>query len=103
MSKKHYKRVASAALRNHFEQMPAEERETLGVVEFLQHFEELGLEIGGPARSMVVRMLERDCKELDYDAIFAAADDLVASCNGCLERAQNALRVYKAVSGKQGI
>ena len=71
------------------------------VAEFLRQFEELGLEIGDSARSMVERMLERDGETLNYGAVFAAADDLVACCNGSLERALDALKVYKAASGKQ--
>ena len=101
MSEKRCRRVTSAALRNCLDRVSAEERETTTVAEFLQQFEEPGLEIGDSARSMVERMLERDGEALDYDAVFAAADDLVACCNGSLVRALDALRVYKAVSGKQ--
>ena len=101
MSEKRCRRVTSAALRERLDQLSADQRETTTVAEFLRQFEELGLEIGDSARSMVERMLERDGEALDYDAVFAAADDLVACCNGSLERALDALRVYKAVSGKQ--
>lgn len=101
MCEKRCRRVTSAALRDRFERVSAEERERATVAEFLQQFEELGLEIGDSARSMVERMLERDGEALDYDAVFAAADDLVACCNGSLERAFDALKVYKAVSGRQ--
>ncbi len=101
MSGKHYRRVTSSALRDRFERVSVEERETTTVAEFLRQFEELGLEIGDSARYMIERMVERDGEVLDYNAVFAAADDLVACCNGRLERALDALRVYKAVSGKQ--
>ena len=101
MSEIRCRRVTSAALRDRLERVSAEERETTTVAEFLRQFEELGIEIGASARSMVERMLERDGEELDYDAALAAADDLVACCNGSLERALNALRVYKAVTGKE--
>jgi len=77
-------------------------RKMTTVAEFLrQFFEELGLEIGNSAPSMVERMLERDGEALDYDAELATADDLVTCCNGSLERALDVLRAYKAVSGKQ--
>ena len=101
MPEKRCRRVTNSALRERFERVSAEERETTTVAEFLRQFEELGLEIGDSARSMVERLLERDSEALDYDAVFAAADDLVACCNGSLERALDALRVYKAASSKQ--
>ncbi|MFH1921881.1 MAG: hypothetical protein ABIP48_18605 [Planctomycetota bacterium] len=101
MPEKRYRRATSAALRNLLDLLSAEERETTTVAAFLRQFEEHGLEISDYARSMVERILDRDGEALDYDAVFAAADDLVACCNGSLERALDALRVYKAVSGKQ--
>ena len=101
MPERRCRRVTSAALRDRFEQLPAKDRETTTVAEFLRQFAELGLEIGDSARFMVERMLERDGEALDYDAVFAAADDLVACCNGSLDRALDALKVYKAASGKQ--
>ena len=101
MPEKRRRRVTSVALRDRLEHVSAEERETTSVAEFLRQFEELGLEIGDSARSMVERILERDGEALDYDAVFAAADDLVACCNGSLERALDALKICKAASGKQ--
>ena len=101
MSEKRCRRVTSAALRNRLDQLSADQRETTTVAEFLRQFEELGLEIGDSVRAMVERILDRNGETLDYDAVFAAADDLVVCCNGSLDRALDALRVYKAVSGKQ--
>ncbi len=101
MSGKRCRRVTSAALRDRLDQLSAEQREMTTVAEFLRQFEELGLEIGDSVRAMVERILNRNGEALDYDAVFAAADDLVACCNGSLEHALDALRVYKAVSGNQ--
>ena len=103
MPEERCKRVTSAALRDRLDQLSADQRETNTVAEFLQQFEELGLEIGNSASAMVERIVNRDGEALDYDAIFAAADDLVACCNGRLDRALDAFRVHKAVSGKRSV
>ncbi len=101
MTGKRCRRITSAALRDRLERVSVEERDTTTVAEFLRQFEELGLEIGDSARAMVELVLDRNGEALDYDAVFAAADDLVACCNGSLERALDALRVYKTASRKQ--
>ena len=101
MSEKRCSRATSAALRDRLDLVPADQRETITAAEFLRQFEEQGLEIGDSARSMVERILDREHETLDYDAVLAAADDLVACCDGSVEIALDALRVYKAVSGKQ--
>ncbi len=103
MSEKRCSRATSAALRNRLDLLPSDQRETTTVAEFLRQFEELGLEIGDPARAMVERKLDRSGETLDYGAVLAAADDLVACCNGSVEVALDALRVYRAVTGKQSV
>ncbi len=57
MPEKRCRRVTSAALRDRLERVSAEGRETTTMAEFLRQFEELGLEIGDSARSMVERIL----------------------------------------------
>ena len=101
MSEKRCSRATSAALRVHLDLLPADQREKTTVAEFLRQFEECGLEIGDSGRFMVERILNQGHEMLNYDAVLAAADDLVARCDGNVETALDALRVYKAVSGKQ--
>jgi hypothetical protein len=101
MPEKQYRRATSAALRNLLDLMSAEDRETTTVAAFLRQFEEHGHEISDSGRLMVERILDRDGETLDYDAVFAAADDLVACCNGSLELAMDALKAYRAASGRQ--
>ncbi len=101
MPREDRQRVLSVAIKKCIDLLTAEEREKLNATEFLRLFREHGFDVGEPCRAMVERMLGRKGESLDCDALIAAADDLVACCDGNKDRASDVLATYIKLSGTQ--
>jgi len=100
MSEKHRLLVTSAAIRKQIDRFSCQERERTSSAEFLQTLEERNVDIRSSTRAMIERLLDKNAASLKYDAVFAAADDLVACCDGNVEHAFEVLEVYKTLSRK---
>ena len=82
MSERRCRRVTSAALRDRLDQLSADHRDTNTAAEFLQQFEELGMEIGNSASATVERIVNRDGEALDYDTILPPRTILLLAATG---------------------
>lgn len=92
--------VTSAAIKTQIDRLTSQERARTNPAAFLQTLEGRNIEIRASTRAMVQRLLDQKAKSLTYDAVFAAADDLVACCGGDLQHAFEALEVYEILSRK---
>ncbi|MFQ5799639.1 MAG: hypothetical protein ACE5H0_13240 [Bacteroidota bacterium] len=98
---RHSQRVPSVAIRRCLDLLGAEGREKLSATELLSLFREHGFVVGESCQSMVERMLNRGDTSLDCDSLIAAADDLVACCDGSTDDAFDVLEAYTRAAGNQ--